>query len=76
MDLLEGAQRRARKTVRGMEYCSYEEKLREIGLFSLKKGKALQGDHTAAFQGLYKKTKEELFTRVYRLRIREIKLKE
>jgi len=36
-ELLERVQWKARKMMRGLEYLSYEERLRELDLFSLKK---------------------------------------
>ncbi|KFU84556.1 hypothetical protein M959_02710, partial [Chaetura pelagica] len=65
VDQLERVQRGDMKMIRGLEQLSYENRLRELGLFSLKK-RRLQRNPIATFQylkGVCKKVGEDLFTR-------------
>ena len=80
MELLEKVQRRAIKMIRGLQHLPYEDRLRELGMFSLEK-RRLCGDLIAAFQylkGAYKQEGSKLFERVDNSRTRGIgfKLKE
>ena len=80
-ELLERVQRRDTNMIRGLEHFPYEDRLRELGIFSLEK-RRLQGDLNAlAFQylkGAYKQEGSQLFVRVDNSRRRgdSFKLKE
>ncbi|PKU41064.1 hypothetical protein llap_8639 [Limosa lapponica baueri] len=72
VDLLKQVQQRATKMIRGLEHLSCEDRLRELGLFSLEK-RRLWGDLVAAFhylRGAYRREGEGLFIKEYSDRTR------
>ncbi|PKU40764.1 hypothetical protein llap_8936 [Limosa lapponica baueri] len=72
VDTLERVQRRATKVIKGLGSLWYEERLRELDLFSLEK-RRVRGDLSTVFQylkGGYKEDGDCLFTRSHREKTR------
>ena len=77
VELVGAGPEKAMRMLIGLEHLSYEDKLKELGLFNPSSGLRLQGDLIVAFQYLKRTCKQEgeLFTRVDSDRTRGMVLK-
>ena len=64
MDLLERVHRRASELIQAMEHLSSEDRLRELGLFSLEKALGRSESSLSVTKGGYNKEADGLFSRV------------
>ncbi|KAF7245560.1 RNA-directed DNA polymerase from mobile element jockey [Varanus komodoensis] len=64
---IERVQRRATKMIHGLETLPYEERLRELGMFSLQK-RRLMGDMYKYLKGCHKKEGQDLFSLILECR--------
>lgn len=55
IDLLEGVQRKATKTIKGLEHLTYKDRVWELRLFRREGSRDLKGSYSTAGEGLYQR---------------------